>query len=293
MCVWGVSFFLWRRSCFFFLSSCWVWGRLLLSLFWCGCCAFSWGTCGFLQLVTLLGFRTYLAPVSWPTPAVDVYCWVGGVLIHHLVFYLVPAQLPLPLLPLSGFFYLSGSSLLVYSCGGTLLLGWRCLCCVTWFSTMCRALPPGPAACAAYPAAGSLGDFQVTGCLSFCFPGDVGWASALPFFLCASPALTGLQGLAGFCTLCQGAPVGVVSALWTTVSSPCWLSLTLGWVSSGVSWLRSLRSRLPFVVRPPFHVSVCPSPSLGLGWFGPRSVTPPAAPGFWTLLELGCAVLTP
>ena len=24
--------------------------------------------------------------------------------------------------------------------------------------------------------------FRVTGCLSFCFPGDVGWASALPFF---------------------------------------------------------------------------------------------------------------
>ena len=222
MCVW-VFFFLWWRSCVFFLSSCWVWGRLLLSLFRCGCCAFSWGTCSFpqsvLQLVTLLGFRTYLAPVSWPTPAVDVYCWVGGVLIHHLVFYLVPAQLPLPLLTLSGFCNLSGSSLLVYSCGGALLLG------------VCRALPPGPAACAAYPAAGSLGDFQVTGCLSFCFPGDVGWASALPFFLCASPAPTGLLGLAGFCTLCQGAPVGVVSALWTSVSSPCWLSLTLGWVS--------------------------------------------------------------
>ena len=53
----------------------------------------------------------------------------------------------------------------------------------------------------------------------------------------------------------------------------------------GVSWLRSLRSRLPFVVRPPFHISVCPSPALGLGWFGHRSVTPPAAPGFWALLE--------
>ena len=70
VCVWG--FFLWRRSCVFFLS-CWVWGKLLLSLYWCGCCAFSWGTCGFLrrvlQLVTLFGFRTYLAPVSWPTPA--------------------------------------------------------------------------------------------------------------------------------------------------------------------------------------------------------------------------------
>ena len=133
VCVWG--FFLWRRSCVFFHSSCWVWGRLLLSLFWCGCCAFSWGTCGFprrvLQLVPLFGFRTYLAPVSWPTPAVDVYCWVGGVLVHHLVFYLVPAQLPLPLLTLSGFCNLSGSSLLFYSCGGALLLSWRCLsgCC--------------------------------------------------------------------------------------------------------------------------------------------------------------------
>ena len=41
LCVYGVSFFLWRWSCVFFLSSCWVWGRLLLNLFWCGCCAFS------------------------------------------------------------------------------------------------------------------------------------------------------------------------------------------------------------------------------------------------------------
>ena len=237
----------------------------MLSLFWCGCCAFSWGACSFpqrvLQLATLLGFRTLLTQVGWPTPAVGIFCGVGGILVHLLVFYLVPAQLPLPLLPLSGFCTLSGSSLLVYSCGGALLLGWRCLvtplgflpcasatppsaaylsrgcgnlsgssllvyyyggtlllgwgclCCVAWFSTMCRAHPPGPAACAAFPAAGSLGNFQVTGCLYFCFLGDVGWASALPFFFCASPAPTGLQGLAGFCTLCQGAPVGMVSAL--------------------------------------------------------------------------------
>ena len=39
------------------------------------------------------------------------------------------------------------------------------------------------------------------------------------------------------------------------------------------------------MVCPPFHVYVCPSPALGLGWFGHRSVTPPAAPGFWALLE--------
>ena len=72
--------------------------------------------------------------------------------------------------------------------------------------------------------------FQVTGCLSFCFPGDVGWASALPFFFYASLAPTGLQGLAWFCTLCQGAPVAVVSAIGLKVRSPCCPSLTLGWV---------------------------------------------------------------
>ena len=33
------------------------------------------------------------------------------------------------------------------------MLGWRCLWCPTWFSTLCRALPPGPAVCAASPAA--------------------------------------------------------------------------------------------------------------------------------------------
>ena len=107
-----------------------------------------------------------LAPVSWPTPAVDVCCRVGGVLVHHLVFYLVPAQLPLPQLTLYGFCNLSGSSLLAYSCGGALLLGWGCLWCVAWFSTLCRALAQGPAVCTAYPAAGSLGDF-----LPFLSPG--------------------------------------------------------------------------------------------------------------------------
>ena len=94
-------------------------------------------------------------------------------MVHHLVFYLVPARLPLPLLPLSGFCplplllltlrgcgTLSGSSLRVYSCSGALWLGWRGICCVTWFSTMCRALPQWPAACAAFPAAGYLGVFR-------------------------------------------------------------------------------------------------------------------------------------
>ena len=54
--------------------------------------------------------------------------------------------------------------------------------------------------------------FPVTGCLSFCFPGDVGWTSALPFFFC----------------------VRVLQLWWCLlglpVRSPCCPSLTLGWV---------------------------------------------------------------
>ena len=72
--------------------------------------------------------------------------------------------------------------------------------------------------------------FPVTGCLSFCFPGDIGWASALSFFFCASPAPLACRGWLGLFTLCQGAPVAVVSA-WVEVRSPCCPSLTLGWVS--------------------------------------------------------------
>ena len=119
----------------------------------------------------------------------------------------------------------------------------------------------GACSCAAYPAAGSLGDF-----LPFLSPGAcpsaalVAWVGQKPFpsFFCASPAQAGWQGFAGFCTLCQGAPVGVVSALWVTVSSPCLLSLTLGWVSFwpavSTASAAKLQSKLPFVVRPPFPV---------------------------------------
>ena len=52
----------------------------------------------------------------------------------------------------------------------------------------------------------------------------------------------------------------------------------------GASSLRSLQSRLPFVVIPPFLVSISPSPALAVGWFGHRSVAPPAAPVCWALV---------
>ena len=64
---------------------------------------------------------------------------------------------------------------------------------------------------------GGFSAFSVIGCLTYCYSGSVGLAATLPLYFCASPAPAGLQGFAGFCTLCQGAPVGVVSALWATV----------------------------------------------------------------------------
>ena len=53
------------------------------------------------------------------------------------------------------------------------------------------------------------------------------------------------------------------------------VGVLLAYGVSGVCGLRK-RSRLPFVVRHPFPVSVGPSPFLGLGWFGHRFVAPPA-----------------
>ena len=99
----------------------------------------------------LAGSTTFLAPVSWPTPAVETCCWVGGVFGPPLGFLpcavlflrgLRFAQLPLPQLTLGGF-----------------------------------------------------SAFSVTGCLTYCYSGGVGWAATLPFYLCFSCA----SWLAGVC----------------------------------------------------------------------------------------------
>ena len=80
-----------------------------------------------------------------------------------------------------------------------------------------------------------------------------------------------------------------MSALWVTVSSPCLLSLTLGWVSfwTAVSTV-SVSCEVWGLGCPSWFVllfmSVSP-PALGLGWFGHRSVASPAAPACWALLE--------
>ena len=153
--MWGFFFFLCRQSFVFFLSSCWGWGGLLLSLFWCGCCAFLLGhlrfSAEFPAVAALLGFCTWLTQVGCPTPVVDVFVGLVGSWYSTWFFTLCQrgfplagsAPLPLLLLTLRGCSTLSGSSLRVYFCGGALWLGWRGICCVTWFFPMCRALPQG------------------------------------------------------------------------------------------------------------------------------------------------------
>ena len=116
LCVW--VFFLWRWSC---VSSPPAGGGVgsYCASFGVTAQQSSWGTCGFLlcvmQLATLLGFHTSLTPVGWPPPAVEASRGVGGVWLRGscyptLVFYLVPAQLPLPLLSLRGSAPLPGAS---------------------------------------------------------------------------------------------------------------------------------------------------------------------------------------
>ena len=96
-------FFLLQRCCVFFLSSCWGWRRLLLSLLLCVCSACPGAPAVFplrvMQLAALLGFHTWLTQVGCPTPAVMVSRGVGVVLVqmscYPLCFFLVLAQLPL------------------------------------------------------------------------------------------------------------------------------------------------------------------------------------------------------
>ena len=118
----------------------------------------------------------------------------------------------------------------------------------------------GPAACAVFPAADYLGVFWSPGvCPSASL---VTWASPAPL------ACWGSWGL----TLCQGAPVAVMSAWFagevTLLPFPYLrVGVLLAFGVSGVCGLHR-RSRLPLVVPHPFPVSVGPSPFLGLGWLG-------------------------
>ena len=196
----------------------------------------------------------------------------------------MPAQLPLPLLPLRGSAPLTGvSACLTPVCWSTPGVGLEgsLLRHLVFSHVPCSS--SGPAACAAFPAAGSLRVFRSPGvCPSASLVTYVGWASALPFFFWASPAPLACWGSWGFAPC-----VRVLQLRWCllglTVRSPCFPYLRVGvLLASGVSGVCGLRrrSRLPFVVCRLFPVSVGPSPFLGLGWLGHRFVAVPATPGF-------------
>ena len=94
---------------------------------------------------------------------------------------------------LGGCVSMSDSSLLVYSwgwVGGVFAASLGFLPCAVLFLRACSLR--------GFPSCRFPWGFPVTGCLSFCFPGDVGWASAFPFFFYASPAPLACRGRRGY-----------------------------------------------------------------------------------------------
>ena len=135
-------------------------GRLLLSLFWCDCSAlffffffFFLGHLRFSAACHAAGYPSqvpHLADSGWlPYSCGGCLAWGWGclgtdVLIPHLVFYLVPAQLPLFFFPFGVLHpWRVHQHVFLQSAGLLLGLGWWGLCYVTWFSPMCHTLPQG------------------------------------------------------------------------------------------------------------------------------------------------------
>ena len=88
-----------------------------------------------------------------------------------------------------------------------------------------------------------------------------------------------------FCRLLLRFSTSVGAVLCSLLAFPCLrVGALLACGVYGASSLRSLQSRLPFVVSLPSQVAVCPSPALAVGWFGRMSVAPPAALVCWALV---------
>ena len=234
------------------------------------------------------------------------FCGVGGVLVltwfstkcqHGFPFHCFPlagsAPSPFCCLPFTGAAPfpapVCGSTSAVGPCGwvgGVFAVSLGFLPCAVLFLRACSLR--------SFPSCRLPWCFQVTGCLSFCFPGDVGWASALSFFFCASPAPLACRGWLGYAPC-----VGVLQLRWCLlglkVRSPCCPCLTLGWVcfwptvsQAFVGCEGGLGCPSWFVL---LFLCLCVLHLFwGLGWLGHRFVAPP---GFWTLLMIGCTVLMP
>ena len=197
--------------------------QALAGLLWCVCSAFPGAPAVFplsvMQLADLLGFHTWLSQVGCPTPAVTVSRGVGVVLVqmscYPLCFFLVPAQLPL-----RGSAPFTGElACLTPVCWSPPGVGLEGTCCVLFlWACSVRCFP-----CYWFPWG-----FQVTGGL-YCFPGDVGWASALPFLFWASPAPLPCWGSWSFAPCVRVLRLRFC-LLGLQVRLPCCLSLTLEWV---------------------------------------------------------------
>ena len=186
---------------------------------------------------------------------------------------------------------MSDSSLLVYSwgwVGGFFAAPLGFLPCAVLFLRACSVR--------CFPCCRLPWGFQVTMGLSSCFPGDVGWASALPFFFWASPAPLACWGSWGFAPCVRVVQLRCC-LLGLQVRSPCCPSLTLEWVCfwptvsqvfvgcEGVS--AALRGSSSFSC-------VCWSFTFsGVGVVWSQVCGPSCDSWFWTLLMLGCTVLTP
>ena len=121
-------------------------------------------------------------------------------------------------LPLRGYANFSGSSCLSYSCGGALSIGFAVSLVWRLVFHLVRCFSSGPCGFGQLP-------LPQVACLRILPP--YAWPATEPValvglqpspcVLSASPAPDGLLGFAGFFTLCQGAPMGAVTALWVTV----------------------------------------------------------------------------
>ena len=192
-------------------------------------------------VAALLGFCTWLTQVGWPTPAVDVFVGLVGSWYSTWFSTLCQRGFPFHCFPLAGYApspfcclpFAGAAPFQAPVCRSTSVVGpggWvggvfaaslGFLPCAVLFLRACSLR--------SFPSCRLPWVFQVTGCLSFCFPGDVGWASALPFFFCASPAPLACRDWLGYAPC-----AGVLQLRWCLlglkVRSPCCPSLTLEWV---------------------------------------------------------------
>ena len=130
------------------LSSCWGWGRLLLSLFWCDCSAIFLGHLRFSAMCHAAGDPSgfpHLADSGWLTSSCGGgLAWGWGflatdILLPRFGFLPCASAAPLPLLPLLGSVPLPGAS----ACLTPVCWSTGVVLCHLVFSTMCCALPQG------------------------------------------------------------------------------------------------------------------------------------------------------